>query len=212
VPKLVDVPALGFLVIDGSGDPNTSERFRAAIQALYAVSYTIKLALKRSGETVHRVGPLECLWTTGGSSSGDQLAWRWTAMISQPEAVTRDLVEQAATNVADKKHLDVTRELRLRRFTEGPAAQVLHVGPYAGEGTTIELLHAFIREHGFALRGRHHEIYLSDPRRTPPERLRTIIRQPVTRWDARIRTAPGPARRSRTCPPARPGPSAARCA
>ena len=180
-PVLVDVPALGFLVIDGRGDPNTSQRFRNAVQALYAVSYAIKFALERSGAPARRVGPLECLWTTRGSWTGDKSSWAWTAMIGQPGAVTRDLVERAASDVAGKRHLDLAGELRLRRFNEGRAAQVLHVGPYADEGPTIELLHAFIRERGLALRGRHHEIYLSDPRRTSQERLRTIIRQPVTR-------------------------------
>lgn len=198
-------------MVDGRGDPNICERFRNAVQALYAVSYAIRFALERSGDPAYRAGPLECLWTTGGSA-GDKSSWEWTAMIGQPRAVTRDVVESAAGDVAHKKHLDLARELRLRRFTEGPAAQVLHVGPYAGEGPAIELLHAFIREQGLALRGRHHEIYLSDPRRTAPERLRTIV--PAAGHPPRIviTTACHPARRTRTGLPVRPEPSAIRCA
>jgi hypothetical protein len=109
--------------------------------------------------------------------------WGWTVMIRQPAQVTPQLVEQSAREVAEVKHLPAARELRLERFAEGPAAQVLHLGPYSAEGSTIAALHAFIREHGRSFDGRrhkHHEIYLSDQRRTAPERLKTIIRQPVS--------------------------------
>lgn len=109
--------------------------------------------------------------------------WDWTMMIRQPAQVTPQLVEQTAQEVADKKQLPAALELRLERFAEGPAAQVLHLGPYSAEGPTIAALHAFIHEHGRRFDGRHHkhhEIYLSDPRRTAPERLKTIIRQSVS--------------------------------
>jgi hypothetical protein len=110
----------------------------------------------------------------------DKSAWEWTAMIRQPPEVTPGSVAEAAREVAEKKQLPAAAELRLERFAEGRAAQVLHLGRYAEEGPTIERLHAFIAEQGYARRGKHHEIYLSDPRRTAPERLKTIIRQPVT--------------------------------
>ena len=109
----------------------------------------------------------------------DKSAWDWTAMIRQPANVTAALVEEAAVEVAGKKQLPVVRELRLERFAEGRAAQILYVGSYAAEGPTIERLHAFIDEQGYAKRGKHHEIYLGDPRRTAPAPLKTIIRQPV---------------------------------
>jgi hypothetical protein len=182
-PELVEVPELSFLMIDGQGDPNVSERYREAIQALYGVSYTLKFALKRAGGPEYRVAPLEGLWWVEDMTRftiKDKSAWEWTAMIKQPPEVTQELVAEAAAEVAQKKQLPAARELRLERFAEGLAAQVLHVGPYPDEGPTIERLHAFIAEQGCATRGKHHEIYLSDPRRTAPERLKTIIRQAVT--------------------------------
>jgi hypothetical protein len=182
-PELVEVPELSFLMIDGHGDPNISDRYRDAVQALYGVSYTLKFALKRAGGPDYRVAPLEGLWWVEDMArftTEDKSAWDWTAMIRQPLEVTPELVAEVAAEVAEKKQLPATRELRLERFAEGRAAQVLHLGPYADEGPTIERLHAFIEERGCARRGKHHEIYLSDPRRTAPERLKTIIRQPVT--------------------------------
>ena len=179
-PELVDVPTLGFLTIDGVGDPNSSERFPQVVQALFAVSYAIKFALKRSGGPVYRVSPLECLWTAGDFTGGGKSTWTWTAMVRQPEAVSVEHVECAARDVAQKKRSPLATELTLTSYAEGLSAQVLHVGPYADEGPTIERLHEFIREQGMTLRGRHHEIYLGDPRRASSERLRTIVRQPVT--------------------------------
>ena len=181
-PELIDVPELSFLMIDGHGDPNVSDRYREGIQALYAVSYTLKFAIKRAGGPDHRVGLLEGLWWVDDMTRltmEDKSAWDWTAMIRQPANVTAELVEEAAVEVAGKKQLPVVRELRLERFAEGRAAQILYVGSYAEEGPTIERLHAFIDEQGYAKRGKHHEIYLGDPRRTAPARLKTIIRQPV---------------------------------
>jgi hypothetical protein len=183
-PELVEVPELTFLMIDGHGDPNVSRAYAEAIQALYAVSYAAKFAIKKAGGADFKVSPLEGLWTAADLSAfrtGDKSGWDWTAMIRQPDSVTRDLVERFADEAAIRKGLASARELRLERFTEGRAAQVLHVGPYAAEGPTIARLHEFIHEHGFTFDGhvhRHHEIYLGDPRRAAPEKLRTIIRQP----------------------------------
>lgn len=180
--QFVDVPELAFLMIDGYGDPNTSERFAGAIQALYGVSYTLKFQLKRGGGPYFKVAPLEGLWWTADVASftaGEKVDGEWTLMIRQPDEITRELVEQAAREVAAKKLLPAALELRLDRFAEGRCAQVLHVGSYADEAPTIERLHAFIAEQGYELHGKHHEIYLGDPRRAKPEKLRTIIRQPV---------------------------------
>jgi hypothetical protein len=185
-PELVEVPELRFLMIDGHGDPNHSERYQQAVQALYAVSYTLKFALKKQRGLDYRVAPLEGLWWVQDMAQfGIQRKadWDWTMMIRQPAEVTPQLVEQTAQQVAQTKQLPAARELRLERFTEGPAAQVLHLGPYSAEGPTIAALHAFIHEHGRSFDGRrhkHHEIYLGDPRRSAPERLKTIIRQPVS--------------------------------
>jgi hypothetical protein len=182
-PELVDVPELGFLMIDGHGDPNRSPRYQAAVEALYAVSSTLKFAIKRAGGPDYTVAPLEGLWWTKDMASfsvEDKSDWDWTMMIMQPAEATPELVEQTVPEVAHKKQLPAAAELRLQRYAEGASAQILHLGPYAEEGPTIARLHAFIHERGYQLRGRHHEIYLGDPRRTAPERLRTIIRQPVS--------------------------------
>lgn len=180
-PQLVEVPALRFLCVDGHGDPNTSASYAAAVQALYAVSYAAKFAIKKAGGEAFKVAPLEGLWWAADMrafGSGQKSDWDWTMMIRQPDSVTAELVDRLTAEVAIRKSLPRARELRLEDIEEGAAAQVLHVGPYAAEGPTIAALHAFIHEQGFDLRGKHHEIYLGDPRRAAPEKLRTIIRQP----------------------------------
>jgi hypothetical protein len=183
-PEFIEVPEIDFLCIDGHGDPNTSPTYAAAIQALYSVSYTAKFAIKKAGGEQFKVSALEGLWWSGDLGAfggGDKSDWDWTMMIRQPSSVTADMVERLADEVATKKELPAARELRLESFEEGPAAQVLYIGPYADEGPTIARLHEFIHEHGFTFDGhlhKHHEIYLGDPRRTKPEKLRTIIRQP----------------------------------
>jgi hypothetical protein len=183
-PELVDVPELSFLMIDGHGDPNRSPRYQAAVEALYAVSYALKYAIKRADGPDYTVAPLEGLWWTKDMASfsvEDKSDWDWTMMILQPAEATPALVAQTGREVAQKKQLPAAAELRLQHYGEGASAQLLHLGPYAEEGPTIARLHAFIHEQGYQMRGRHHEIYLGDPRRTAPERLRTIIRQPVSR-------------------------------
>jgi hypothetical protein len=182
-PALVEVPELQFLMIDGSGDPNTSQDFSDAIGALYTASYTIKFMLKRGEAALDFVVmPLEALWWdergfdfTGSDHSG----WHWTAMILQPDAVTQELFEEGVAKAAERRPLPAAPALRLERFEEGTCVQVLHIGPYSEERPTIERLHAFAAEQGCKLHGRHHEIYLGDPRRTAPDKLKTIIRQPV---------------------------------
>jgi hypothetical protein len=185
-PEIMDVPEMGFVMVDGHGDPNTSKDYAEAIEALYSLSYTLKFALKKEQGLEFRVGPLEGLWWVDDMaefSTQRKAAWRWTAMIVQPEAVTADRFEQARADVSRKKQLPALAVARLERFEEGRSAQILHVGPFSAEGPTIARLHAFIAEHGHTFDGRvqkHHEIYLSDPRRSVPERLRTIIRQPFS--------------------------------
>jgi hypothetical protein len=182
-PAFVDVPELSFLMIDGHGDPNTAPAYAEAVQALYSVAYTIRFALKRRPDPVDApVMPLEGLWWTPDMatfSTEDKSAWDWTMMIVVPRQVTGEVVEETRAAAARKHPLAALDRVRLERFAEGRCAQVLHVGPYSAEGPTIAGLHAFIAANGCTLSGKHHEIYLGDPRRAAPERLRTIVRQPV---------------------------------
>jgi hypothetical protein len=182
-PKIVDVPELSFLMVEGIGDPNISPNYVEAVEALFAVSYRVKFAVKWGSEGIdYRVMPLEGLWWVDDLSKfslGDKSSWSWTAMIMQPDVVTDELVRRSILEASTKKPLPAAAKLRFLRFEEGLAAQVLHTGPYGAEEPTIERLHAFIVEAGHRLRGKHHEIYLSDPSRVDPLRLRTIIRQPI---------------------------------
>jgi hypothetical protein len=182
-PSIVEVPELPLLMVDGTGNPNTAPAYAEAVEALYSVAYTLKFMLKKGPAGLdYAVMPLEGLWWADDPAafiSADKDAWHWTMMIVQPEAVTHELVRQAASQAAQKKILPALVRLRLQRFHEGPAAQILYLGPFAAEGPTIERLHQFIAQQGYERRGKHHEIYLSDPRRTAPERMRTIIRQPI---------------------------------
>ena len=182
-PAFVDVPELPYLMIDGHGDPNTAPAYADAVQALYSLAYTIRFALKRRPDPVDaRVMPLEGLWWTPDMatfSPDDKSAWNWTMMITVPEQVTAAVVDDARAAAARKRPHAALDRVRLERFAEGCCAQVLHVGPYSAEGPTVAALHAFVAASGCTLSGRHHEIYLGDPRRSAPETLRTILRQPV---------------------------------
>ena len=186
-PAIVEVPDLAFLMVDGRGDPETAEPYHQALEALYSVAYTLKFTLKKTDpERDFKVAPLEGLWwadeeaPTMADLQRDRDAWNWTMMIALPDAVTSVEVAAAREAAARKSELPAAPLLRLERFEEGLAAQIMHVGPYAEEAPTIERLHAFADAEGYELRGRHHEIYLGDPRRTAPERLKTVLRHPVT--------------------------------
>lgn len=179
---VVDVPAFTYLMIDGAGDPNASPAYAQAVETLFAASYTAKFMVKRSdGGIDYTVMPLEGLWWADDWSAfetGDRARWQWTMMILQPDFVPATVLVQALERVRrDKPHLPVD-QVRLERWAEGRAAQILHIGPFSEEGPTLQRLHAFIREHG-QLRGKHHEIDLSDIRRAAPKRWRTILRQPM---------------------------------
>lgn len=180
--SVVDVPPMSFLMIGGQGDPNTSEAYKEAIGALYAVSYTLKFMVKKSeAEIDYKVMPLEGLWWMEDMSQfsvEDKGAWKWTAMIMQPDFVTMELVEAAKEQAQKKKGLAAISQITFEVFHEGRAAQIMHIGPYAEEAPTIKKLHEFIAARGGRRAGKHHEIYLSDPNRTVPEKLKTIIRQP----------------------------------
>lgn len=180
---MVEVPEMNFLMIGGVGDPNKSQEFQEAIDALYSISYTLKFMLKKGKEALDFVVmPLEGFWWTDDMtqfSMDNKDIWKWTLMIAQPEQVTEELFEKALDQARKKKDSPALAKVRLQSFHEGLAAQIMHIGPYSAEGPTVEKLHGFIREKGYKLRGKHHEIYLSDPRRSTPERMKTVLRQPV---------------------------------
>ncbi len=178
---LVEVPAMSYLMIDGEGDPNTSKAYAEAIEALFAVAYTVKFAVKKSQEIDYGVMPLESLWWAddmAAFSTGDKASWKWTAMIMQPSFVTAKIVAAAIADVKKKKNLPAIAKVRLASLSEGTCAQTLHIGPFSEEGPTIEKVHAFIRARG-TLAGKHHEIYLSDIRKAAPEKWKTVVRQPM---------------------------------
>lgn len=180
---LVEVPEMNFVMIDGEGDPNTAPQFQDAMQALYAISYTAKFMLKK--EQVgpdYAVGPAEGLWWADNMEAfkmGDKGSWKWTLMIMQPQQVTGEVFQRALVEAKAKKNIEALDKTRLETFHEGLSVQIMHIGPYAAEAPTIERLHAFMSENGYDFNGQHHEIYMGDPRRTNPEKLKTVIRQPV---------------------------------
>ncbi len=180
--SIVDLPPLPFLMIDGKGDPNTSAEYKKAVEALYSASYSLRAILKKEHDFKFTVPPLEGLWWAEDMQDFAQLSkddWLWTMMILQPEKAKPELIAQAIELARGKKKLDALELLRYEEYSEGKSAQILYFGPYADEGPSIQKLHAFIEEQGSKLRGKHHEIYLSDPRKTAPEKLKTIIRQPM---------------------------------
>ena len=179
---IVDVPRMNFLIIDGAGDPNSAQEYKDAIEALYAVSYALKFAIKKERGIDYGVMPLEGLWWAedmAAFSMENKDMWKWTAMIMQPEHVTKDLLNEALEQLEERRNLPALSKTRFESFHEGLSAQIMHIGPYSAEGPTIERLHSFIKGSGHELRGKHHEIYLSDPRRSAPEKMKTIIRQPI---------------------------------
>lgn len=180
---LVDVPAQQFLAVDGRGDPNTGEEYARAVQALYSVAYTLKFAARRALDRDFVVGPLEGLWWSDDMdvfTSRDKEAWRWRMLISRPDWITDSLVDEAGRAALAKKGLPGIADVRHETLHEGASAQLLHIGPYDDEGPALaELHHTYLAANSLRMTGLHHEIYLSDPRRTRPARLRTVLRQPV---------------------------------
>ncbi|MDO5736753.1 MAG: GyrI-like domain-containing protein, partial [Propionibacteriaceae bacterium] len=179
---VVEVPELLFLMVDGHGDPNTCSAYTDAVQALYSLSYAVRAIVKQELGRVHTVGPLEGLWSAEDPAAfrtRDKSAWDWTMMISQPAWVTDDIV-RTSLEMPRKKDLPALEHVRLEPYTEGMSVQILHVGSYHDEAPALARLHDdYMPSHGLAFNGRHHEVYLSDPRRTVPAKLRTVLRQPV---------------------------------
>ena len=193
-PCIIDVPIMRFIMVDGKGDPNTSAFYKAALEVLYGLSYSIKMSKMGStqpeGYFGYVVPPLEGLWwfegkPFDGSVIGRKDEFSWVVMIRQPEFVTPEVFEAAKVGLSKKKPELDTSIVRLEDFTEGLCAQVMHIGSYDDEPPTVAALEEFIETNGyrtemFGLR-QHHEIYLSDPRKTAPEKLKIVIRHPIVK-------------------------------
>jgi hypothetical protein len=181
---VVDVPPLQYLMVDGHGDPNIAPEYQDAIEALYAVAYKIKFASKTELGRDYVVPPLEGLWWAEDmeafTTRRDKSAWNWTMMIMQPEWIVQETFAMAVQQVGKAKGLAALPKLRLETYHEGLSVQILHVGSYDDEGPTLQRMHyKFIPQNGYEMAGKHHEIYLSDMRKVAPEKLRTVLRQPV---------------------------------
>jgi hypothetical protein len=179
----MDVPPMNYLMIDGEGDPNTSEAYQTGVEVLFALSYSMKFMVKKGTLAIdYGVMPLEGLWWTDDMSSfsvDNKSDWEWTMMIMQPDFITHEMVNKAVEEVRRKKKLAALGDVRFASLLEGTCAQIMHIGPFSAEGPTIARLHKFIVDTGCKPRGKHHEIYLSDIRKAEPEKWKTVIRQPM---------------------------------
>ena len=181
--EVVDVPPMQYLMVDGHGDPNTAQEYKDAVEALYA---ELKFMSKRDLNKDYVVPPLEGLWWAEDmetfTTKQDKSKWDWTMMIMQPEWITQEMVEAVVKQVEKKKNLPALPKLRLETYHEGLSVQILHIGSYDDEGPTIaQMHHEFMPENGYEEVGKHHEIYLSDPRKVVPQKLKTVLRQPIRR-------------------------------
>jgi hypothetical protein len=181
---VVEVPPLTYLMVDGHGDPNTAPAYAEAVEALYALAYRIKFISKAELERDYAVPPLEGLWWAEDHRSFttglDKSKWDWTMMILLPAWIAPEIYERALDEVRRKKPLPGLATIRMERYEEGLAAQILHIGSYADEAPALARLHQeWLPQHGYVESGKHHEIYLSDPRRVEAAKLRTVLRQPV---------------------------------
>lgn len=187
--EVVNVPKFNFVIVDGRIEPGqtpaTSQEYQDAIGALYGASYTLKFMskLREMNPIDYTVMALEGLWWTdpGEFDFNKKDEWKWTMMIMQPEHITEEMYQGALCNLKEKQENLALSKIRFESFHEGLCMQIMHIGPYAEESRTVEKMNAFAQENGYNLCGKHHEIYLGDPRRCKPERLRTVLRHPVKR-------------------------------
>jgi hypothetical protein len=182
--EVVDVPPLRYLMVDGHGDPNIADEYRDAVAAIFGVAYRVKFLSKRELDRDYVVMPLEGLWWSDDMASfttqRDKSRWSWTMMSLLPDWIEPEHVERALDSVREKSGSAALESLRFEELSEGRSVQTLHVGSYDDEAPVLdEMHHRFIPGADLRMTGRHHEIYLTDPRRTAPEKLRTILRQPV---------------------------------
>jgi hypothetical protein len=178
---VVEVPAMNFLLVNGEGAPKSSQ-YSEAIEALFSVAYTLKFLVKKGKGIDYAVMPLEGLWWVDDMaklSADHKDEWKWTAMIMQPKYVTADDFKVAVEQVKKKKNPAALPKVKFESFNEGPSAQIMYIGPFSAEGPTIAKIHAYIQNTGHSLSGKHHEIYLNNPATTAPEKLKTILRQPM---------------------------------
>jgi hypothetical protein len=188
--ELVELPAFNFLMVDGAiekgFEPGTSPLFKENTEALYGIAYTLKFMLKKRpiDPVDYPVMALEGLWWVEDGQFDIQVKdnWFYTLMILTPDLVTPDLFSEGLTQLRKKRgDLPAFSRLRLEPFTEGLCVQIMHIGPYATESETVAKMDAFASENGLIMHRKHHEIYLGDPRRSDPAKLKTILRHPVTR-------------------------------
>lgn len=185
---IVEVPEMQFLMVDGHGDPNTAQEYQNALEALYAVAYKIKFISKKFFGKDYVVPPLEGLWWADDMDtftiSQDKSQWDWTMMIMIPEWITNEVFVDALEQVRKGKNPVALHKIRLETYHEALAVQIMHIGSYDDEAPTLARMHhEFIPQNGYEMSGKHHEIYLSDPRRVAPEKLKTVLRQPVETID-----------------------------
>jgi hypothetical protein len=181
---IVEVPEMQFLMINGHGDPNVAQEYRDAVETLYAVAYKLKFTSKKQLDKDYTVPPLEGLWWAENmdtfTTSRDKSQWDWTMMIMTPEWITAGMFIEAVEQVSQSKNLPALDRIRLERYAEGLSVQIMHIGSYDEEGPTLMKMHSeFIPENGYVENGKHHEIYLGDPRKVVPEKLKTVLRQPI---------------------------------
>jgi hypothetical protein len=181
---VIDITKMNFIMVDGQGAPE-SPQFSQSIEALYPIAYTIKFDKKKAAGIDYGVMALEGLFWADDMKvfmpeTADRNRWQWTLMIMQPEFITRKDFENAVAAAKKKKDNPSIDKVRFESFTEGKSAQIMHIGPYSAEGPNIQRVHHKIKEIGGKLSGRHHEIYLSDPRRAAPDKMKTVIRQPYS--------------------------------
>ncbi len=180
---VVDVPPMSFLMVDGHGDPNVARAYQDAVEALYSLAYKLMFLSKKELGLDYAVPPLEGLWWVPDMtqfSTDRKSDWDWTMMIMQPAGITAAMLSAACRQVSKGKNLPALSKVRLEPYTEGLSVQVMHLGPFSAEGPVLDKMHhVFMPEHGYVSNGKHHEIYLSDPRKIAPEKMRTVLRQPV---------------------------------
>lgn len=185
VPSIVDVPPLRFLMLDGEGDVG-GPTYQDAVKTLYGLAYPVKFEAKKRLDLIYAVMPLQALYWDPANPEAratptDVHALAWRLMLMLPDPVPMEFVDDIREKVAAKKSLPRLDDVRVQTFSEGRAVQMLHVGPYAEETTTVQRILAHARERGYEVSGRHHEIYLNDPQKTAPAKLKTILRYGVAR-------------------------------
>jgi len=185
---VVDVPEMQFLMVDGHGDPNLAQEYQDAVEALYAMAYKLMFMSKKALGKDYIVPPLEGLWWADDmatfSAARDKSQWDWAMLIMTPDWITPEMFAEAIQQARRGKNPAALDKVRLDSYYEGTSVQIMHIGSYDDEGPTLAKMHTeFIPENGYVENGKHHEIYLNDPRRVAPEKLKTVLRQPVKASD-----------------------------